>query len=410
MIDDGTGRPRLGLAGGFADGPPGGGPRDRADLWRRLLITLVALFGYRIGSYLPMPGLDLAAVASLRQIDFFARGESVPDVSICSLGIMPYISGVIIVLLASGIFPRLGGAAGGGAMDRVRVRNYARILAVVLAAFEAFGVAGNLESIPGVVIMSDHLFTLTTIVALVIGVVFLMWLAEQITVLGIGDGALLILAASALSRLPFNLNSAFEAVRMGGVEIFSVFGALLMVAAFLALVVFVEHAERRIPVYDPGYEIGQGGPPGSYRNVLLRINPAGVLPVLAAGIFVAPLLQSIVAISGIEGAAARDFIGRGFDLVYGGLIVVFAAYFNSAILNAESRAVLTDDEGGERNARRMRSLHIAVATCYVAAVCMLPLLIYRWTFWPFLLTGSRIFLLGWVMTRILEWMRASWRS
>jgi len=402
MIDeDGTGTPRRGNARGFAGGPPDGSPGDREDLWRRLLFTLGALVVYRVGHYLPIPGLDLAAIDALRRIDFFAGGISIPDLSIFSLGIMPYISAFIIVQLASRIFPRLGGST-----ERVRLGNLVRILTMALAAFEAAGAAASLESIAGVVIVPGPLFMLMTIVSLVAGTLFLMWLAEQITVHGIGDGALVILACSILGRLPFNLSQAFEAVRMGAVEIASVFGALSMVTVFLAFVVFVERSERRIPLYDPGYEIGQGRSPGRYSNVPLRINPAGVLPALAAAIFVAPLLQSIAAIGGTEAIALRYFSrGSGFDLLYGALIVVFAVYFNFAILEPRGAAKRPTESQDFP-----RSLHVAVATCYVAAVCVLPLTIYRWTVWPFLLSGFQIFLVGWVMVRILERVRTSWPS
>jgi preprotein translocase subunit SecY len=425
--EDVASAPRPGLARGFADGPPGGSPGDRSELLRRLLFTLGALIVYRIGTLLPIPGIDLRAVSAffaerssgiIGLLDMFG-GSAIGHVSIFALGIMPYISAFIIVQLASHIIPQLGRLTAGGTAERTRLNQYARILAAVLAAFQAVGVAVALKGVPGLVGTPSLIFEATTVVTMVAGAVFLMWLAEQITANGTGDGALLILACSIVSRLPFNLNNALNAVRTGDMEFIWVLGALLMVAAFLAAVAFMECAERRNPLYDPGYEIGQGCPPGSYRNVPLRINPAGVVPALAAGIFVAPLLQSIVTIGGPETVAARYFSGgRGFDLLYGALLVMFAAYFNFAILDpgatakkpAESGGFLPSDGSRERTARRMQWLHFAVAALYVAAVCMLPLLIYRWTHLPFLLSGFQIFLLAWVMVRVLERVRASWQS
>jgi len=416
MIDeDAASVPHQGLAGGFASGPPGGNPGDRSELLRRLMFTLGALIVYRIGCYLPMPGLDLAMVDKLRHISFFTGGESI---SIFSLGIMPYISAFIVVQLASRIFPQLGGSTTGGAAARTRLNQYARISAAVLATFQAVGTAVALKGVPGLVGAPTPIFEAMAVVTTVAGTAFLMWLAEQITANGIGDGALLILACGIVSHLPFNLINALNAVRTGEMEFAWVLSALLMAAAFLVAVAFMECAKRRIPLYDPGYEIGQGGPPGSYRNVPLRINPAGVVPALAAGIFVAPLLQSIATIGGLGAVAARYFSSGGFDLLYGALIAMFAAYFNFAILDPDAAATRPVESGGflpgngsgERTARRMQWLHIAVATVYVAAVCVLPLSIYRWTHLPSLLSGVQIFLLAWVMVRVLERVRASWQS
>jgi preprotein translocase subunit SecY len=245
----------------------------------------------------------------------------------------------------------------------------------------------------------------------VAGAMFVTWLAHQITARGIGDGALLILACSVVSWLPYNLIQAFEAVRMGAVGIAAVLGVLLMMAAFLAVVVFVESAEHHVSLNNPENRTVESSRLGSYRKVLLRINPAGVVPALAAAIFVTPLLQSIEAIDWLKVVIGR-YIGAGtFDLVYGALLVLFAAYFNVAMLNPRSTVrrptESPDDDAADTHAHRMQSLHVALGTCYVAAVCMLPLLIYRWTVWPFLLSGFQIFLLGWVMTRILEQVRAS---
>jgi preprotein translocase subunit SecY len=394
--------PFLWLDGGFDKDPPS----DRKDFRRRLAFTLGALVVYRMGRYFPIPGIDLVTLDRLGHIQFFAGGIRIPDVSMFSLGIMPYISAFIIVLLVGRIFPRLGGSAA-SVTDRARL---VRGLTIVLATFEAFGVALNLQSIAGAVILPGYIFTAMTVVGLVAGAMFVTWLAHQITSRGIGEGALLILACSIVSKLPFDLGAAFDAVRVGDVDIASLLGALLMVAVLFAVIAFVERSERRIPLYDPGYEVGQGAHRG-YQDISLRINPAGVLPALAATIFVAPLLQSITAVDWLTAVIVRFLGGGGFDLVYGALLVLFAAYFNAAILNRDRMAGRPtgrpDDDTSDSSVRYMRSLHVALGACYVMVVCLLPLLIYRWTVWPFVLSGFQIFLLGWVMTRILERVRAS---
>ncbi len=299
MIDeDRAEAPHLGLVSGFADGPPGGVPGDRAELWRRVLFTLGALFIYRIGAALPIAGLDPLAVR-----DFFAErssgvlgliqmsaGGGFRGIPIFALGIMPYVSAFIVVQLASRIVPQLGRLAAGGMAERARLNQYARILTVVLAAFQAIGIAFALEHVGGFVIVPELIFEATTVVTLVAGALFLMWLAEQISARGLGNGALLILAFGVAGRLPYLMAMHIEMYRNGNLEGAWLLALAAAMLAFLALVVFVERAERRVPIYDPAYEIGQGGPPGGYRVLSLKINPAGVMPALAAGIFIAPAM------------------------------------------------------------------------------------------------------------------------
>src|SRR5882724_8001975 len=218
MIDeDAASAPRRGLADGFAGGPPGGSG-DPAEIWRRLLFTLGALIVYRIGIYLPIPGIDLIALGDhlrttvefLWPLEIFSGGRATGALSILALGILPYISAFVVVELASRIVPRLGSMAAGGSAGRRRLNQYARILAVALAALQAFGVAFGLEGMFGVVPAPGLLFEATIVVTLVAGAIFVMWLAEQITVRGMGNGALVVLVCGIVSHLPFALSTLME--------------------------------------------------------------------------------------------------------------------------------------------------------------------------------------------------------
>ncbi len=197
MIDEDRAEARrLRLASGFANGPPGGG--DPAEIWPRLWFTVGALIVYRIGSYLPIPGLDPLGVRAffgtpetglLGLLDMFAGGDTLRHFSIFALGIMPYISAFIIVQLVSHIMPRLRSLATEGAAGLRKLNQYARILTLALAALQAIGVAMAIESYPGLIIAPSLLFEATTVLALAAGAILVMWLAEQITVRGIGGGS-----------------------------------------------------------------------------------------------------------------------------------------------------------------------------------------------------------------------------
>lgn len=367
MIDEDPAKARrVGLADGFADGADG----DRAGTWRRLWFTLGALIIYRIGCYLPIPGLDLAAARRFQHIASFIGGPSIPDQSILSLGIMPYISAFIIVQLVSRVVPRLRRLATEGGAGRSRVNHYARILTIALAALQAVGVATAFESVPGLVVVPDYLFEATTALALVAGAIFLMWLAEQIMVRGLGSGALVVLACSIVSELPFAMG---EFVRIGYLEGSWLLAALLLPAPVVALVVVVERAMRRIPVHDPGGEVGIGGGAGGYAHLPLRLNPTGVVAPLAASLLATPVWGLILSLGGAyAGMSLMSRLanaGIGHLLVNGLLIALFAVFFGLATFDPEGIAKKLKDSGGwipgfrpgENAAGYLRRMQVAFA-------------------------------------------------
>ncbi|HZF33179.1 MAG TPA: preprotein translocase subunit SecY [Candidatus Angelobacter sp.] len=428
MIDEDVAETgRVGLAGGFADGPPGGGHGDPAETWRRLWFTLLALIVYRIGTYLPIPGVDpLALVDFLRTspsgvlgvLELFAGSAAHDEVSVLALGILPCISAFVIVELASRIVPRLGSMAAGGSTGRRRLNQYARILAVALAALQAFGVAFGLEGMFGVVPAPGLLFEATIVVTLVAGAIFVMWLAEQITVRGMGNGALVVLVCGIVSHLPFALSTLMESVKTGDLDSHWLLVMLLMTAAVVALVVVVERATRWITIYDPRGAIGARAPDSRYANIALKLNPTQVWAPIATGILAIPLSQTIGSAGGRDSFLHGSFMigGGGYFSLYGLLIALFAVLFGLVTFDPAQIARTLKDSGGfvpgyrpgENTARHLRKIQTTLAVigaAYLVAVCVLPDVIYRWAaVWP-PFVGYQLFLLTWLMVHILDQMR-----
>ena len=344
MTDEGR-APRPRVAVGFEEGPSGGD----ADLWRRLWFTLGALIVYRIGSCLPMPGLDLFALSEflhtrssglLGLLELLTGGDVMSRVSIFALGILPYISAFIIVELVSRIVPRLGGWGASGLTGRHRLNQYTRFVAVALAALQALGVAFGLEAAFGVVLAPGHLFEATTVLTLMAGAIFVMWLAEQITVRGLGNGALVVLVCGIVSHLPFALSTLIESVKTGDLTSHWYFGMLLMTAAVVALVVVVERATRWITICGPRGAIGARAADGRYAHIALKLNPTQVWAPIATGILAIPLSGTIASAGGRGSFLYWSFTigGVGYFSLYGFLIALFAIFFGLATFDPAQTA------------------------------------------------------------------------
>jgi preprotein translocase subunit SecY len=212
-------------------------------------------------------------------------GGAIRHLSLFVLGIMPYISAFVIVQLASVVAPRLRRLAAEGPAGRRALNQYARLPTLVLAGFQAIGVASGLESIRGLVAVPGLLFDVTTVLTLTASAIFLMWLAEQITERGIGDGVLGILAGGFFSHLPFALSTLGTDAMPG----YWFLVMLLIAVAVIALVVAVERAVRWIPIHDLERETGIAMAAGAYARLPLRLNPTGILAPLAASVLAGPL-------------------------------------------------------------------------------------------------------------------------
>src|SRR5690606_21256750 len=278
------------------------------ELKKRIWFTLAALVVYRLGTFIPIPGVDPVAFAQafqssqsgiLGMFNMFAGG-AVERMAIFALNIMPYISASIIMQLMSSINPTLEQLKKEGEQGRKQINQYTRYLTVVLAAFQAYGIAIGLEGTRAasgaVVIEAGWFFRLTTMISLVGGTMFLMWLGEQITARGVGNGISLIIMAGIVANLPSALAGTLELGRTGALSAGFIIFLLFMAVAVIALIVFVERAQRRRVVQHPKRQVGNKRFGGDSAHLPLKLNTSGVIP----PIFASSLLLLPVTVAGFS--------------------------------------------------------------------------------------------------------------
>src|SRR5210317_479545 len=256
------------------------------DLRRRLLFTVGALSIYRLGTFIPLPGIDPVALADvfsrqssgiLGMFDMFSGG-ALSRMTIFALNIMPYITASIIMQLMTAIVPSLEALKKDGEASRKVINQYTRYLTVLLATVQGYGMAVGLESASGVVDDPGLFFRVTTVVTLVGGTLFLMWLGEQITSRGVGNGISLIIFSGIVAALPTALAGTLELGRTGAMSSLVIIGLLIMSVAVIAFIVFVERAQRRVIVQYPKRQQGNKMMGGESSHLPLKINTAGVIP------------------------------------------------------------------------------------------------------------------------------------
>ncbi|MGE0117694.1 MAG: preprotein translocase subunit SecY [Dongiaceae bacterium] len=386
------------------------------ELKKRLLFTLGALLVYRLGTYLPLPGLDPVALTEFFQsqssgiiglLDMFAGG-AVSRMSIFALNIMPYISASIIMQLLTSVSPKLEALKKEGESGRKKINQYTRMGTVVLAAVQAYGVAIGLINQPGLVTASGSMFVVSTVVSLTAGTIFLMWLGEQITSRGVGNGTSLIIFSGIVARLPFALGATFEQVRTGDLEVFWVIGLLIMAVAVIAFIVFMERAQRRLVVQFPKRQVGMRVTSGEMSHLPLKVNSAGVIPpIFASSLLLLPL--TFVNFGGSGGGAewvqwlARN-LGHGTPLylaLYVGMIVFFAFFYTAIVFNPADTAENLKKNGGFIPGYRpgkstaeyldyVLTRLTVVGSAYLAFVCLLPELLIAWKNFSFYFGGTSL--------------------
>lgn len=374
------------------------------ELKKRLLFTLGALLIYRLGTYLPLPGIDPIALKAFFEgqsggiiglLDMFAGG-AVSRMSIFALNIMPYISASIIVQLLTSVSPKLEALKKEGESGRKKLNQYTRMGTVLLAAVQAFGVAQGLVNQGGLVITAPMLFTVSTVVTLTAGTVFLMWLGEQITARGVGNGTSLIIFSGIVAQLPSALWATFEQARTGDLEVFWVVVLLVMAVAVIAFIVFMERAQRRLTVQFPKRQVGMRVTSGDMSHLPLKINTAGVIPpIFASSLLLLPL--TFVNFSGSGGGAewvgwlARN-LAHGTPLylaLYVAMIVFFAFFYTAVVFNPVDTADNLKKNGGFIPGYRpgkstaeyldyVLTRLTVVGSAYLAFVCLLPELLIAW--------------------------------
>jgi preprotein translocase subunit SecY len=385
------------------------------DLKKRLWFTLAALLVYRLGTYIPIPGINPQAFADafkaqssgiLGMFNLFAGG-AVERMAIFALNIMPYISASIIMQLMTSVVPTLEALKKEGEQGRKQINQYTRYLTVVLAALQAYGIAYGLQGSPNVVIDPGPFFLISTVVTLVGGTMFLMWLGEQITARGVGNGTSLIIMAGIVAGLPSALAGLLELSRQGAISWPLVFALLFLMLATVAGIVFVERAQRRLLIQYPKRQMGNRMFQGDASHLPLKLNSSGVIPpIFASSLLLLPITVAQFAQgSGSEWLnAIVAALGRGQPLylaVYVGLIVFFAFFYTSIVFNPQETADNLRKYGGflpgiRPGAKTAEYIDYVltritvVGAIYLAIVCVLPELLISYAAVPFYFGGTSL--------------------
>jgi preprotein translocase subunit SecY len=333
------------------------------ELKKRLWFTLGALIIYRLGTYIPLPGIDPIVLSDifkqqqggiLGMFNMFAGG-ALGRMTIFALNIMPYISASIILQLMTSVSPTLGALKKEGEAGRKKINQYTRYLTVLIAALQAYGVAVGIEgmtsSAGAAVADPGWFFRFTAVVSLVGGTVFLMWLGEQITARGVGNGISLIIFAGIVAGLPHALVGTLELGRTGALS--TAFIAILLIGAVAVVyaIVFVERAQRRIIVQYPKRQVGNKMFGGESTHLPLKNNTSGVIPLIfASSILLMPItLISITASQGGIMSEIAAWLGRGsptYLALYGALIAFFAFFYTAVVFNPVETADNLKKYGG----------------------------------------------------------------
>ncbi|TNM65100.1 preprotein translocase subunit SecY [Aliirhizobium smilacinae] len=386
------------------------------DLKKRLWFTLAALLVYRLGTHIPLPGLNPEAYAQafrgqaggiLGLFNMFSGG-AVERMAIFALGIMPYISASIIVQLMTSVVPSLENLKKEGEAGRKIINQYTRYGTVILGALQAYGIAAGLESGQGIVNDPGWFFRVSTVVTLLGGTMFLMWLGEQITSRGIGNGISLIIFAGIAAGLPTALAGTLELGRTGALSTGLILLVILVAIGVIALIVFVERAQRRLLIQYPKRQVGNRMFQGDTSHLPLKLNTSGVIP----AIFASSLLLLPATAAGFAGnsdlpawaTAAIASLGHGqplFMLLYGLLIAFFAFFYTAIVFNPKDTADNLKKHGGfipgirpgERTAEYIDYVLTritVIGAIYLVFVCILPEFLIARTGVPLALGGTSL--------------------
>jgi preprotein translocase subunit SecY len=385
------------------------------ELKKRIWFTLGALVIYRLGTYIPLPGIDSNAFqdAFLGQkqgvLDLFNMfsGGAVQRMAIFALNIMPYISASIIISLLTSVIPSLETLKKEGEAGRKVINQYTRWLCVVLAMFQAYVIAIGLEGRPNIVSEPGLLFRVSTVVTLTGGTMFLVWLGEQITSRGVGNGSSLIIFSGIVARLPQAIVQTFELGRQGSLSTVVVLGVVLMAIAVIAFIVFMERAQRRVPITYPKRQVGNKMYEGQSSFLPLKLNTAGVIPpIFASSLLLMPATAANFAQNSGNGiiATISALLGRGsplYILCYVGLIVFFAFFYTATVFNPTDTADNLKKHGGfvpgvrpgERTAQYIDQILTritVIGALYLSLICLLPEMLISYTGLPFYFGGTSL--------------------
>ena len=390
------------------------------DLRRRLVFLALALVVYRLGTHIPVPGIDPYELAKLFQsqqggvlgmFNMFSGG-ALERFSIFALGIMPYISTSIIMQLLTVVVPRLEALKKEGEAGRRQITKYTRYFTLGLSTFQAIGISVALESQANLVIDPGMVFRFTTVVSLVTGAMFLMWLGEQITERGLGNGISIIIFAGIVAGLPSAIAGMGELVRTGSLSTFVALLILVLVVAVTAFCVFVERGQRKITVNYAKRQVGNRIYGGNSSHLPLKLNMAGVIPPIFASsiiLFPATIAQwfttsdsTSTVVNWLRDFAAMLSPGQPiYILLYALAIIFFCFFYTALVFNSRETADNLKKSGafvpgirpGDQTARYIDKILMRLTLAgaiYITAVCLLPeFMILEWNV-PFYFGGTSL--------------------
>src|SRR6188508_445048 len=386
------------------------------ELKKRIWFTLGALLVYRLGTYIPLPGIDptawdqifrTQAGGILGMFNMFAGG-GIHRMAIFALNIMPYISASIIIQLMTTVSPTLEQLKKEGEQGRKVINQYTRYLTVVLAAFQAYGIAIGLEGAGGAVADPGYFFRISTAITLTGGTMFLMWLGEQITARGIGNGISLIIMAGIVAELPSAIAGMLELGRQGALSTGLILIVIVMAVVVIAFIVFMERAQRRLLIQYPKRQVGNRVFEGQSSHLPLKLNTSGVIPPIFASSLL--LLPTTIASFNAQGQGPEWLsiittqLAHGrplFLLLYVGLIVFFAFFYTAIVFNPTETADNLKKHGGfipgirpgERTAEYIDyvlSRITVIGAAYLAIVCLIPEILISYAAVPFYFGGTSL--------------------
>jgi len=385
------------------------------ELKKRIWFTLGALLVYRLGTYIPLPGIDpgvwsqifrTQAGGILGMFNMFSGG-GIDRMAIFALNIMPYISASIILQLLTSVMPSLEALKKEGEAGRKVINQYTRYLTVVLAVLQAYGIAVGLQGAGNVVSQPGMFFLISTALTLTGGTMFLMWLGEQITARGIGNGISLIIMAGIVAELPSALASTLELGRQGALSTAVILAILIMAVAVIAIIVFVERAQRRLLIQYPKRQVGNKMFEGQSSHLPLKLNTSGVIP----PIFASSLLLLPTTVANFNAGSGPEWLqwlntnlghGRPLYLVlYLAMIVFFTFFYTAVVFNPTETADNLKKHGGfipgirpgERTAEYIDyvlSRITVVGAIYLALVCLVPEILISYASVPFYFGGTSL--------------------
>ncbi|MDY0219814.1 MAG: preprotein translocase subunit SecY [Desulfobacterium sp.] len=387
------------------------------ELKRKLLITFALLFVYRVGVHVPTPGIDGAALASFfdnAQGTLFAMfnmfsGGALDRLSVFALGIMPYISASIILQLMTVVIPHLEQLSKEGAQGRKKITQYTRYGTVVLSLIQGFGISVGLESMASpsgapIVMYPGWEFRLMTVITLTAGTAFIMWLGEQITERGIGNGISLIIFAGIVARMPIAIANTLRLVTTGEMGVFALIILVVLMVAVVAAIIFFETAQRRIPVQYAKRVVGRKMYGGQTSHLPLKINTAGVIPpIFASSIIMFPAtIANFIDLPIMKTvASAMDPGSIFYNLIFVGFIIFFCFFYTAVTFNPDDVAENMKKNGGyipgirpgKRTAEYIDRVLTRITTggaIYVSLVCVLPTMLMTKFNVPFYFGGTAL--------------------